>query len=623
MGQKKFLQIIVAIIIIIFGILSYRVIQGLPSFQEMSDAIKSTEKKVTTNVEIIEQINSVTLIMNKKIENAKFDNELFLLLDRFMEELFLSDIEKNHPSVLQKIKISFNQFKKTAQKEHAVKFLTEIEHLHATLCDSILISFKNENKDAVTHLIKENSKFVQNVIILSVFAAITFLFWVFNLNKNIKRRIILENSLKDLTKNLEIKVHERTKELEDMLYVDSLTKLSNAFVLKEDISKSYFSTVIMIRLNDFGRLNQLYGASAGNVFLLEFTKILKGYVSTKKYNLYRYAGVEFALFDNAGLIDTEQLEEDIEELIELAHNSCIDISAVDEIFQVDISIGIASGTEKVLDKASTALRYSREHNRSFTFYNVNIDRDDENRTILDRKKDIKKTLDANGFIPVFQPIVDKYEKIVKYEALMRMISYDGKKEHIMTPNHFLDIALKTNLYHKISEMVMHKTIDYFKDKQIDFSLNFTLWDMENKIFIRELETLIKEYDIGERVIFEIVETESIDDYAMFKSFINRFKKLGVRIAIDDFGSGYSNFSYVMDVKPDYIKIDGSLIKNIDQSKESYILVKAIVELSRAIGIKTIAEFVRSSEIFEVCKELGIDEFQGYIFSRPLRDIKDI
>jgi len=470
-------------------------------------------------------------------------------------------------------------------------------------------------------LIQTDNSFVMDVIILSLFIISIFIFWIFILIRNIKKRVILEESLQDITKNLEQKVQERTLELEDMLYIDSLTKLNNAFVLKEDISKAYLTTVFMIRLNDFGRLNELYGASTGNIFLTQFAELLKGFVENKKYKLYRYAGVEFALLDDSGFIDTDMLEDDVKELISLSHKSCIDIKFIDEVFQVDISIGIASGTEKVLDKASTALRHARAHNCNFTYYNVNIDQVEENKTVLDRKKDIKRTLDKDYFLPVFQPIVDINGKIVKYESLMRMLKVDGKEEVLMSPHHFLDIALKTNLYHRISEIVMRKSIEYFKDRDIDFSLNFALWDMENKSFIRELEKLIKKYNIGKRVVFEIVETENIENYEMFRKFIERFRKMGVRIAIDDFGSGYSNFSYIIDIKPDYLKIDGSLIKNIDVDKESYILVKAIVALAKELGIKTIAEFVRSDEVFEVCKKLGIDEFQGYLFSEPLREVK--
>ena len=93
-------------------------------------------------------------------------------------------------------------------------------------------------------------------------------------------------------------------------------------------------------------------------------------------------------------------------------------------------------------------------------------------------------------------------------------------------------------------------------------------------------------------------------------------KLGIKIAIDDFGTGYSNFAYLMDLQPDYLKIDGSLIKNIDTDMRSQEIVKTIVNCAKSLHFKTVAEFVHSKKVFEVCKELGIDEFQGFYFSEP-------
>jgi len=621
MRLKKVLYLLLAVsIFFIFLFLSFRVAFGLEKFTEMSQQIKLTEQKVNANIEIIKIIDRINPVLFQKVSNEDYGDSFFKIIDDFFEKSRLYNIGEYHPQTYKRVVTTVEVFKKNHELKYAKKLLEELNNFDALLLENTLSEFKTTDEKSLVRLVETNNEFIVNVIILALFIAITFIFWVFILIRNIKKRATLETSLHDLTKNLEQKVHERTVELENMLYVDSLTKLNNSFVLKDDIAKAYLTTVFMIRLNDFGRLNELYGASSGNIFLEQFAELLKGFVENKKYKLYRYAGVEFALLDDSGLIDTDLLEEDVKELVALAHKSCIDIKSVDEVFQVDVSIGIASGTDKVLDKASTALRYARSHNCNFTYYNLNIDQVEENKTVLERKKDIKKTLDNNYFIPVFQPIVDINGKIVKYETLMRMLKMDGDIEHLMSPYHFLDIALKTNLYHRISEMVMRKAIEYFKDKDIDFSLNFAIWDMENKSFIHELEELIKKYNIGKKVVFEIVETENIENYEIFRKFIERFRKMGVRIAIDDFGSGYSNFSYIIDIKPDYLKIDGSLIKNIDVNRESYILVKAIVELASSLGIKTIAEYVRSDEIFDVCKKLGINEFQGYLFSAPLREI---
>ncbi|MEA3499309.1 MAG: EAL domain-containing protein, partial [Campylobacterota bacterium] len=122
---------------------------------------------------------------------------------------------------------------------------------------------------------------------------------------------------------------------------------------------------------------------------------------------------------------------------------------------------------------------------------------------------------------------------------------------------------------------------------------------------------------------EILESENIDDFKILKDFISKMKKLGVRIAIDDFGSGYSNFSYILQMQPDFIKIDGSIIKNIDSCKNSYKIAKSIAQFARRIDAKTIAEYIHSEEVYKKAKKLGIDAFQGFHFSEPAKTVIDI
>jgi EAL domain-containing protein (putative c-di-GMP-specific phosphodiesterase class I) len=119
-----------------------------------------------------------------------------------------------------------------------------------------------------------------------------------------------------------------------------------------------------------------------------------------------------------------------------------------------------------------------------------------------------------------------------------------------------------------------------------------------------------------RLVFEILESENLSDYDFLEEFVLKYKKLGCKIAIDDFGSGYSNFIRIIRLKPDYLKIDGSLIKNIDKDNNSYEIVKSIIAFSKTLKIKTIAEYVHSEEIFNLLLELDVDEFQGYYFGKP-------
>jgi EAL domain-containing protein (putative c-di-GMP-specific phosphodiesterase class I) len=108
---------------------------------------------------------------------------------------------------------------------------------------------------------------------------------------------------------------------------------------------------------------------------------------------------------------------------------------------------------------------------------------------------------------------------------------------------------------------------------------------------------------------------------LLEDFVIKYRNQGIKIAIDDFGTGYSNFAHILKIRPNYIKIDGSLIKNINTDKNSYELVKSIIDFSKALNIKVIAEFVHSREVYESILNLGVDEFQGFYLGEPSLNIE--
>ncbi|MDX4013285.1 EAL domain-containing protein, partial [Aliarcobacter skirrowii] len=128
-------------------------------------------------------------------------------------------------------------------------------------------------------------------------------------------------------------------------------------------------------------------------------------------------------------------------------------------------------------------------------------------------------------------------------------------------------------------------------------------------------------NISKKLVIELVESESIVDYKIAIEFIKRVKSKGCKIAIDDFGSGYSNFEYLVKLEADYIKIDGSLIKNIVTQKESFAVVSTIVNFAKQMEIKTIAEFVENEEIYKIIKNIGVDFSQGYYFTQPKKELE--
>ena len=165
-------------------------------------------------------------------------------------------------------------------------------------------------------------------------------------------------------------------------------------------------------------------------------------------------------------------------------------------------------------------------------------------------------------------------------------------------------------------MMIHKSFEYLKDFDVDFSINLTKGDILSSSVKECLYENIKKYQCAHRVILEIVESEGIENFGEITAFIHEVKKLGCRIAIDDFGTGYSNFAYLVKLEVDFIKIDGSLIKDIDTNEISAMTVETMILFAKKMGYGIVAEFVDRMSVQEKLQSLGVDYSQGYLFSKP-------
>ncbi|MDX9756759.1 MAG: EAL domain-containing protein, partial [Sulfurimonas sp.] len=209
------------------------------------------------------------------------------------------------------------------------------------------------------------------------------------------------------------------------------------------------------------------------------------------------------------------------------------------------------------------------------------------------------------------------QKIVKYEALMRIMDNNGA---YITPIHFLELAKKNKLYHQLTKIMIEKTFKKFENLPYSVSINISVEDILNKEINRFILDKLKNTGMGEKIVFEIIESEGIENFEQVLEFINKIKIYGAKISIDDFGTGYSNFDYLMKLKVDYIKIDGSMIRGIDTDKNSQMVTKTIVNFAKNMGIKTVAEFVHSKNVFMKVQELDVDFSQGYYFGEPTDNI---
>ena len=289
---------------------------------------------------------------------------------------------------------------------------------------------------------------------------------------------------------------------------------------------------------------------------------------------------------------------------------------------VSMTMGISIFQEEPILTAAMALKKAKSLNQSYFVYNNELDSKELIIQSLYWREKIKNAVSENKIIPFYQPIVNRKQEIIKYESLMRIRDFDSNNEAIiLTPDKFLGISFKTKQYLELSRIIISKSLDNLLKTQKQITINLSFKDILNYEFIDYLDNVLEKlkFEDRNRLVFEILESENLSDYDFLEEFVLKYKKLGVKIAIDDFGSGYSNFIRIIRLKPDYLKIDGSLIKNIDKDNNSYEIVKSIIAFSKTLNIKTIAEYVHSEEIFNLLLELDVDEFQGYYFGKPDED----
>ena len=396
------------------------------------------------------------------------------------------------------------------------------------------------------------------------------------------------------------------------LLIDSVTGLKNQNALMMDLEKYEFHTLIVVDIDNFEDYEDVYGLSGVTHILKATANSLQQNLKNLSYDIYSFQSNQFILRGKQVFC----LEEDFRKFLSIISPFEVYIKDFDETIEINFTIGLSFEKYFGIEKSLKALHYARKTKQSMCIYSNLINSSTQSKKLISIKQDIKNALKEDNIIPVFQPIVDENENIVKYEILMRMRQYEDNKEKLLAPYFFLETAIKTKQYNKLTNAIIDKSFQIISDTKLNFSLNLSFEDFINNETVKHLENSIAKYDIGEYLTFEILESENIQDYKIVKNFVNQFKKLGVKFAIDDFGSGYSNFQHLLEIEPDYIKIDGSIIKNIDKDIKSYYLVKSITLLAKSLHIKTIAEFVHSYEVFKTCKLLGVDNFQGFYFSPP-------
>ena len=400
------------------------------------------------------------------------------------------------------------------------------------------------------------------------------------------------------------------------LFVDKLTNLPNRNKLKKDLNETDDVLMAFFDIDGFLTLNDLFGEEIGDGILVELSYKLKEHFPVNEYSVYKLDVDKFVVVAVNSGKSVEEFYKYTKSFISKIENQSFLVN--ENEIDINLTVGVSHANGALAYKyAQRTITYARTKLRKIMIYNdsFNIHQSFENN--IKWLKQLKNGFKENKFQAYFQPIVDTQTKeIYKYEALIRYIDENGNE---VGPYNFLDIAKKTKQYPNIIKVILKDALKLIKEKNKKVSINISYADISNKNTTKYIYDFLTAQSIEHTKLlsFEILESEEIVDFEEVSRFISEVKKFECLVGIDDFGAGYSNFHLLSKLKISFIKIDGSLIQNIHNSKDLEIIVRTISNIAKEFNVKTVAEFVANEEIYNKVKELNIDYSQGFYFDKPI------
>jgi len=412
--------------------------------------------------------------------------------------------------------------------------------------------------------------------------------------------------------------------LQHEVITDALTGIGNRHKLVSD--EAFHKALISIDIARFAEVNSFLGHRNADRYLVTFTRLLNDFIKAHYYpmEVYRIGGDIFTIAVGCAAEDEGKFREELgaftEELVDYFGEVELQVEGVD--VSIDIVAGVAfreSSGKNTFKDSQTALLEAKKHRTKFVVYDDlgAIEKQYEANIYWSKRlKSIFQDPSAPGVIPYYQPIYNLSEgRVEKFESLARVVEGD----RVISPLTFIASAKKTKLIPKLTAKMLDRSLAEVAKAGYEVSINVTLEDFENKILSRTLEKWTGYHGIEpSKIVVEVLEDEEMYDYV---DYLKELRNDGYKIAIDDFGTGYSNFAKLQAIGADYIKIDGSLVKHVDQNPNDAALIRSIVEYARSIGAKTVAEYVHSASVFETVRALGVDYAQGYYIGEPSRDIE--
>ena len=427
------------------------------------------------------------------------------------------------------------------------------------------------------------------------------------------------------------------EQLSQLALLDSLTRVYNRRSFDRQLKREWGRhkrfpaplSLIMCDVDCFKIYNDVYGHQEGDKCLQQIAKAISSTLKRPGDLLARYGGEEFVVIlpqtTQGGAAKVGETIRNAVKALEIPHHN----SLVDSV--VTVSLGVAStipdavdNPQLLIEAADLALYQAKDRGRDcVAVYPESISHSKDRQDLKIRwVKRLRQALNNNLFSLYAQSITplkgDDSRK--SFEVLLRLTD---RADKAILPGAFMDIAERNFLMTDIDTWVVNHLLSTLEkcDRQVwkhhRFSVNLSGASLNNESFLRFLKRRLTECSLpADLFCFEITESVAISDLNRIVSFINSLKEIGCSFALDDFGKGVSSLTYLKSLPVDYLKIDGSFIRELNINPSSKVMVEAINHIAEGFGLKTVAEFVENETILNSVRDLNVDYAQGFHLGRP-------
>ena len=416
---------------------------------------------------------------------------------------------------------------------------------------------------------------------------------------------------------------------------DPLTGIGNRRGFQHDLQKMLdtqsVGAIIFIDVNRFKQINDLYGHNVGDRVLVQIASALRSSVRSSD-SISRLAGDEFTVI----LADMKagQLERFLQKLYKQL-NGQVPLPGEDRVVEYNVSVGAAlipdHGTteQELIVHADMAMYQAKKKGaEQWQIFDPDNNNLEELRRDHDLTSVLKQALKRNDLFELhYQAIYSIHEASVShFEVLLRLKDTEGRAIY---PDEFIPAAERMGLIRQVDEWVMEHAVHKLAQEisagnELSFSINVSAPTLQSGNFPETLIDLIHKYQVDPgHIVVELTETAYIENFQMVLTNLEQISKAGVLVALDDFGVGFSSFSYLKKLPLSYVKLDGSYIKDLENNRDNQVFVESLTNMVNAFGMQTIAEFVEDVETLNKLEELGVAYAQGYYIGRPSPKISEM